>query len=101
MGKKNARVVSNRRRHFISLLRENIPKMERKVKFAAGEMESFQSCSRPVGPHNWIRGGGEKRRWRRGGGSLGSEGNRTLKHGRALEASEEEKAAAKTTRMRI
>lgn len=48
--------------------------MERKVKFAAGEMESFQSCSRPVAPRNRIRGGGERRRWRRGGGSLGSEG---------------------------
>lgn len=75
--------------------------MERKVKFAAGEMESFKSCSRPIAPHNWIRGGGERRRWRRGGGSLGREGNRTPKHGRALEASEEEKAAAKMTRMRI
>lgn len=43
-----------------------------KVKFASGEMKSFQSCSRLFTQHNWIRAGEEVR-------SLGSEENRTWK----------------------
>lgn len=77
MGKKHRSRFKQAPAFFFPFLRENISKMGRKVKFAAGEMESFQSRSRPAAPHNWIRGGGERRRWRREFGERGKQNSET------------------------
>lgn len=53
-----------------------------KVKFALGEMKSFQSCSRLFTQHNWIRDGGDEEEVE----SLGSEENGTWKQAGPLEA---------------